>query len=94
MADQTLPGRGSGRSTEGIYGDCEQDFQKGNGDRYWHQRLSLGQPYTVPHKTAEQGLYGVCLYNNKLCCSFCSKRFASLVLDSCIFFESYFWRIK
>ncbi len=31
-ANQTLPGRGSGRSTEGIYCDCKQDFQKGKGD--------------------------------------------------------------
>lgn len=33
---------------------------------YWHQRLSLRQPLTVTHKTAEQGLYGVFLHNNKL----------------------------
>lgn len=32
---------------------------------YWHQRLTLGQSYTVTHKTAEQGLTGVCPPNNK-----------------------------
>jgi hypothetical protein len=32
MANQTLPGKGSGPSTEQIYCDCKQDFQKGNGD--------------------------------------------------------------
>lgn len=66
MANQRLPGRGSGRSPEGIYCECEQVFQKENGDLIYTgiQRLNLRRSYTVPHKTAEQGLYGVFLHNN------------------------------
>lgn len=66
MANQTLPGRGSGGLPKGYTAIVSRTFRRGKEILYWHQRLSPGQPYTVPHKTAEQGLYGVCLYNNEL----------------------------
>ena len=41
-------------------------FRRGKEILYGHQRSSLGQPCTIPHKAAEQRLCGGCPHNNKL----------------------------